>query len=38
MKNVWRALWLAAVSLGGVALVGIAMEILNKEQKKYIDL
>ena len=38
MKNIWRALWLAAVSLGGVALVRIAMEILNREQKKYIDL
>lgn len=38
MKNIWRVLWLAAVSLGGVALVRIAMEILNREQKKYIDL
>lgn len=38
VKNIWRALWLAAVSLGGVALVRIAMEILNREQKKYIDL
>lgn len=38
MKNFWRALWLAAVSLGGVALVRVALEILNRENKKYIDV
>lgn len=39
MKTFWRALWLAAVACGGVALVRIALEILNRENnKKYIDV
>jgi len=38
MKNFWRALWLAAVALGGISLVRIALEILNRESKKYIDV
>lgn len=38
MKVFWRALWLAAVSMGGVALVRIALEILNRENKKYIEV
>ena len=38
MKNLWRILFIAAVSLGGVTIVRIAVEILNKENKKYIDV
>lgn len=38
MRTFWRALWLAAVAMGGVALVRVALEILNRENKKYIDL
>ncbi len=38
MKTFWRALWLAAVALGGVSLVRISLEILNAENKKYIDV
>lgn len=39
MKTLWRALWLAAVACGGVALVRIGMEILNRENnRKYIDV
>lgn len=37
-KTFWRGLWLAAVALGGVALVKVAFEILNLSYKKYIDL
>lgn len=37
-KTFWRGLWLAAVALGGVALVKVAFEILNLTDKKYIDL
>ncbi len=39
MKTFWRALWLAAVACGGVALVRIGLEILNRENnRKYIDV
>lgn len=38
MKTLWRALWLTAVTLGGVALVRIALEILNRDSKRYIDV
>ena len=39
MKTFWRALWLAAVSCGGFALVRIGLEILNRENnRKYIDV
>ena len=38
MKNLWRTLFIAAVSLGGVALVRVMVEILNRENKKYIDI
>ncbi len=38
MKTFWRALWLAAVALGGVSLVRISLEIINLENKKYIDV
>ncbi len=38
LKTFWRALWLAAVALGGVALVRIALEVLSAEDKKYIDV
>lgn len=38
MKNLWRIILVAAVSLGGVAFVRVAMEILNKENRKYIDI
>lgn len=38
MKKLWRGLWLAAVALGGVSLVRISLEILNAENKKYIDV
>ena len=38
MKLLWRAIFIAAVSLGGVALVRIAVEFLNRENNKYIDI
>lgn len=38
MKTFWRALWLAAVAFGGVALVRVALEILNRDSKRYIDV
>lgn len=38
MKKVWRGIWIAAVSLGGVALVNIALLAAKKEKKKYIDV
>ena len=39
MKTFWRALWLAAVACGGVALVRVGLEILNRENnKKYINV
>lgn len=38
MKNVWRVLWLVAVALGGVTLVKVALEILNLDSKKYIEV
>lgn len=38
MKTLWRTLWLAAVAFGGVALVRIALEILNRDNKKYIEV
>ncbi len=38
LKKFWRAVWIAAVSLGGVALVRVALEVLNRENKKYIDV
>ena len=38
MKTLWRALWLAAVAFGGVALVRIALEILNRDNKRYIEV
>lgn len=37
-RTFWRGLWLGAVALGGVALVKAAFEILNLNDKKYIDL
>ena len=38
MKLLWRILVMAAVSMGGVAMVRIAVELLNHEDKKYIDV
>ena len=38
MKKVWRGLWIAAVSLGGVALVNIVLLAMKKDKKKYIDV
>ena len=38
MKNFWRAIWLVAVTFGGVTLVKVALVILNLDNKKYIDL
>jgi hypothetical protein len=38
MKNFLRAMWLVAVALGGVVLVGLAVSILNLDSKKYIEL
>ncbi len=38
MKTFWRALWLAAVALGGVSLVRITLEILNRDNERYIDV
>lgn len=37
-KTFWRAVWLAAVALGGVSLVKISLEVLNLQHKKYIDV
>lgn len=37
-KTFWRGLWLAAVALGGVSLVKIALEILKIDSKRYIDV
>ncbi len=37
-KTFWRAVWLAAVALGGISLVKVALEILNLNNKKYIDV
>ncbi len=37
MKKFFRILWIAAVSLGGVALVNVALAIVSKEKKNYID-
>lgn len=38
MKKFWRAVWIVAVSLGGVAFVRAAVEIINRDKKKYIDV
>lgn len=38
MKKLWRGLWIAAVSLGGVALVNFALITMKKDKKKYIDV
>lgn len=38
MKKFWRSVWLAAVALGGVALVKVSLEIIGKDKKKYIDV
>ena len=37
-KTFWRALWVAAVALGGIPLVKIAVEILNHKGTKYIEM
>lgn len=37
-KTIWRSLWIVAVALGGVSLVKVALEILNLDSKKYIDV
>ena len=37
-KTFWRAVWIAAVALGGIPLVKVAIEILNRTDKKYIEL
>lgn len=38
MKKVWRGLCIAAVSLGGVALVNVVLLAVKKDKKKYIDV
>ena len=38
MKTLWRMIFLAAVSLGGVSLVKAAVELRSRENKKYIEL
>jgi hypothetical protein len=38
MKLFFRCLWLAAVILGGMTAVGIAVGIMEKESKKYIEV
>ena len=38
MKNFWRILWILAVALGGMTLVKVSIEILKKDNKKYIDM
>ena len=38
MKKLWRCLWIAAVSLGGVALVNIMVMAMKNDKKKYIDV
>ena len=37
-KAFWRAVWLAAVAMGGVSLVMVALKTLNLDSKKYIDV
>lgn len=37
-KNFWRGLWIAAVALGGISLVKVALDILHLNSKKYIDV
>lgn len=37
-KTFWRAVWLAAVALGGVSLVKLSLEVLDLQHKKYIDV
>lgn len=37
-KTFWRTVWIAAVALGGIPLVKVAIEILNRTDKKYIEL
>lgn len=37
-KTFWRAVWLAAVSMGGISLVMIALRTLKLDSKKYIDV
>lgn len=37
-KTIFRALWIAAVALGGVSLVTVALKTLDLESKKYIDI
>jgi hypothetical protein len=38
MKLFLRILWLAAVVFGGLVAVGIAVGIMEKESKKYIEV
>jgi hypothetical protein len=38
MKIFFRALWLAAVIFGGLTAVGIAVGIMERESKKYIEV
>ena len=37
-KTFWRAVWLAAVSLGGISLVMVALRTLKTDSKNYIDV
>lgn len=37
-KKFWRGVCIAAVALGGVPLVKIFFEVLNRKRKKYIEL
>jgi hypothetical protein len=38
MKIFYRTLWLIAVILGGLTAVGIAVGIMERESKKYIEV
>jgi hypothetical protein len=38
MKILYRALWVAAVIMGGLTAVGIAVGIMERDSKKYIEV
>jgi hypothetical protein len=38
MKIIYRILWVTAVIFGGLSAVKIALEIMERDGKKYIDV
>jgi hypothetical protein len=37
-KTFWRGVWIGAVALGGLPLVMVTAAILNRTDRKYIEL